>query len=139
MNPTYSFDLSQFDFESIHAWLSGTYWSPGISRKKVEQGFCASTLCIGAFHEKKQVGVARCISDTTRFGYIADVYVEDGSRKQGIARQMVKLLMEHQLVQEVESWYLLTNDAHGVYAALGYKPSEHPERLMVCRTGKPSV
>ena len=131
MNPTYSFDLSKFDFETIESWLSATYWSPGISRKKIEKGFCGSTVCVGAFDGARQIGVARCVSDTTRFAYVADVYVEESSRKQGVARQMVKLMMEHRLLKEVEKWYLLTQDAHGVYAGLGYKPFEHPGHLMV--------
>ena len=127
----FSFDLAAFDFASIKHWLASTYWSPGISRERVEKGFRASTLCIGAFVGGRQIAVARCVSDTTRFAYVADVFVDEAFRKQGIAKAMVKRLMEHPLVSDCDKWYLHTVDAHGVYAELGYKLFPHPERVMV--------
>ena len=131
MSRTYSFVLSDFDFEAIQRWLTATYWSPGISRERVEKGFRASTLCIGAFDQGRQIAVARCVSDTTRFAYIADVYVDEAFRGQGIAREMVARLMAHPLTADTDKWYLHTVDAHQVYAGLGFKLFPHPERVMV--------
>ncbi len=102
MIPDFTFDLAAMDFAAIQRWLASTYWSPGISLDRVEKGFRASTLCIGAFAEGRQIGVARCVSDTTRFAYVADVYVDEAFRKQGIAKTMVKRLMEHPLVADTE-------------------------------------
>ena len=133
MSLSFIFDLAQFDFAQVHQWLAATYWSPGISREKVEKGFRASTLCVAAFAEDHMAGVARCISDTTRFAYVADVYVAAEYRKRGIAREMVRRLMEHPKLKNVESWYLLTEDAQGVYTGLGFKQFPYPERFMVCR------
>jgi GNAT superfamily N-acetyltransferase len=131
MSRNYAFDLSAFDFGAIQGWLAATYWSPGISRERVEKGFRASTLCIGAFEQGRQIAVARCVSDTTRFAYIADVYVTEAFRKKGIAKEMVRRLMEHPLVADTEKWYLHTVDAHPVYEGLGFKLFPHPERVMV--------
>lgn len=131
MSLTYSLNLQDFDFVVIQRWLSGTYWSPGISCARVEKGFRASTLCIGAFEQGRQVGVARCVSDTTRFAYIADVYVDEAFRGKGIAREMVKRLIEHPLVADTDKFYLHTVDAHRVYERLGFKLFPHPERVMV--------
>ena len=97
----------------------------------MEKGFRASTLCIGVFEEERQIAVARCVSDTTRFAYIADVFVDDAFRKQGIAKKMVQELMAHPLVSDTEKWYLHTLDAQHVYADLGYKLFPHPERVMM--------
>ena len=62
----FDFDFGKLDFELIHRWLSHTYWSPGISRARVEKGFAHSTLCVGAYCDGQLVGVARVVSDTTR-------------------------------------------------------------------------
>ncbi|HWB58735.1 MAG TPA: GNAT family N-acetyltransferase [Chthoniobacteraceae bacterium] len=132
---SYSFELSEFDFDAIRRWLSGTYWSPGISRERVEKGFRASALCIGAFEDGRQVGVARCVSDTTRFAYIADVFVDEACRGRGIAKEMVKRLIEHPLVADTDKFYLHTVDAHRVYEGLGFKLFSHPERVMVREKG----
>jgi N-acetylglutamate synthase-like GNAT family acetyltransferase len=136
MTLTYDFDLARFDFAAIHAWMASTYWSEGISRERVERGFRASALCVGAFQEGKQVGVARCVSDTTRFAYVADVFVDEAYRRQGIARQMVREMMAHPLLSDVDSWYLITQDAQGVYAEIGFTPITNPERFMVYRNKK---
>src|SRR5205085_1313949 len=136
MSITYDFDLTRFDFAAVHAWLAATYWSPGIAREKVEKGFRSSTLCIGAYLDGKQIGAARCISDLTRFAYVSDVYVDDAHRKKGIAREMVKRMMDHPLLAEADNWYLITLDAQPVYAAIGYNLFEYPERFMVHRRNK---
>lgn len=133
---TYSFDPAKLDFATIHGWLTGTYWSPGISRERVEKGFRASTLVIGCYTaDGRQIGVGRCISDTTRFAYFADVFVSDEFRGQGIARSMIGRFLQHPLLEGVEVQYLFTQDAHGVYAPLGFGSHPHPERLMYrCKT-----
>ena len=131
-------DFARQDFERIHRWLSGTYWSPGISRERVEQGARNSTVVVGVFAASgEQAAFARAVSDTTRFGYIADVYVDDAHRKKGLARFMVQYLMNHPRVSEVSSWYLHTLDAQSVYAGLGFKVYEYPDRFMVWRRSKP--
>ena len=130
---SYSFDREEFDFGQVHQWLSHSYWSPGIGRERVEKGFVNSTLCVGAFRDGKQVGVARVVSDTTRFAYIADVYVDEAFRKLGIGREMVRQLMGHPLLRDTTMWCLLTLDAHGVYESLGFQKTTQPDRFMIWR------
>jgi hypothetical protein len=36
----------------------------------------------------------------------------------------------------VDSWYLITQDAQGVYAEIGFTPITNPERFMVYRNKK---
>jgi predicted GNAT family acetyltransferase len=132
----YSFDINAFDFETVHQWLSTTYWSAGITKERIIQGFQNTSIVIGAFSEGHQVGVARCITDTTRFAYIADVFVSPEHRGKGIARQMVKALLSHPKAADADRAILFTQDAHGVYQSLGFGPHEHPEHLMVRRKPK---
>lgn len=126
----YSFALSDMDFPRIQSWLASTYWSPEISLERVTRGFTASTLVIGAFHGAKQIGVARALSDTTRFAYLADVFVESEYRGKGIGREMTRRLIEHSLLSDVDCCYLLTDNAHGVYEPLGFKIPETAGKLM---------
>ncbi|HRE04357.1 MAG TPA: GNAT family N-acetyltransferase [Opitutaceae bacterium] len=133
MTLRYTHALEEFDFTTIHHWLSHTYWSPGISRERVERGFRRSTVVVGCFSGERQIGVARCTSDTTRFAYIADVYVDEAFRGQGVARQMVRQLLSHPEIAEVDNTYLLTQDAQLVYRPLGFDRYPHPERFMVRR------
>ncbi len=132
----YSHDLGSLDFKCIHSWLATTYWSPGISLERVEKGFRASTVVVGAFSSGLQVGAGRALSDTTRFAYIADVFVDAEFRGRGIARQMTQMLLDHPLIAEADYCYLLTNDAQGVYKALGFEVPEIQGKLM--RRPRPS-
>lgn len=132
MTFSYSFNLADFDFATIHGWLANTYWSPGISYERAEKGFRNSTLCIGAFFEGKQVGAARVVSDTTRFAYLADVFVDENFRGRGIAREMIRQLMNHFDLKDVSKWCLQTRDAHPVYEPLGYEITRNPEHFMIC-------
>lgn len=134
----YSFDLGEFDFPRIHRWLASTYWSPDIPAARVEKGFRASSLAIGAFVNGTQVGVARALTDTTRFGYIADVFVDPECRGRGIARTMARQLIEHPLMADIDACYLITRDAHPVYAGLGFEIADVQGRMMVRRRSRPA-
>jgi GNAT superfamily N-acetyltransferase len=116
--------FARHDFTTVHRWLSETYWwqSPSLPREKLERGARHSALTIGVYHGNQQVGFARVVSDTIRFGWIADVYVAPAHRKQGLARAMVRFALDHPQLKEVNKWLLATKDAHGVYAALGFTP-----------------
>ncbi len=114
--------FQRIDFAAVHAWLSATYWSPGISRQRVEQGARNSAVVIGAYLEGKQVGFARVVSDTTRFAYLSDVIVDEQHKGKGIGRAMVRFVLGHPALAGVEKWFLRTEDAHGVYEPLGFRP-----------------
>ncbi len=126
----YSDRHADLDFTAIHGWLTTTYWTPDISREVVEQGFINSRLVLGAFVGERQVGVARALTDTTRFGYVLDVFVAEAFRGRGIGRTMVQRLVEHPDVVLVKRWLLATRDAHEVYRPLGFAALVHPERWM---------
>jgi ribosomal protein S18 acetylase RimI-like enzyme len=136
IKPIYTFDVSRFDFAVIHEWLSQTYWSPGIERERVEKGFRNSSVVVGAFIGSNQIGAGRCISDTTRFAYIADIFVHPSFRHQGIARKMVEELLNHPSVADVTACFLFTKDAHDVYYKQGFEIYPMPERLMMRKNAK---
>jgi ribosomal protein S18 acetylase RimI-like enzyme len=123
-----SFDGFQLDV--CQRWLAGSYWSPGITLADVEHGFRNSTLVVGAYAGSEQVGCARVVSDRTRFAFIMDVIVDDAHRRRGLGRAMVRFLLEHPELSLVYRVALVTNDAHGVYAGVGFGPLARPERWM---------
>jgi GNAT superfamily N-acetyltransferase len=122
-------DLSRVDFAVVHPWLTESYWSPGISREKVEQAARYSALVICALHNRQQVGYCRVVSDRTRFAWLADVFVHPDHRRRGLARAIVRFALDHPNLRDVSKWLLGTKDAHGVYAALGFA-TPPSERLM---------
>lgn len=127
---TLSDDKARLDVALVHGWLASSYWSPGIDRALVERAI-AGAHCLGAYApDGTQVGFARAITDHATFAWIADVWVDEGSRGQGIGRRMVGWFLDHPDFAGLRRIGLVTADAHGVYAALGFHPLLRPDRYM---------
>lgn len=124
-----STDATRLDFGAIHAYLTRSYWSPGISRALVERA-AAHSLCFGLYHAGEQVGYARVVSDRTTFAYLCDVYVLENHRGQGLSKWLMRTIQAHPELQHLRRFMLATRDAHGLYATFQFTPLAHPERLM---------
>ncbi|GAO80669.1 MULTISPECIES: GNAT family N-acetyltransferase [unclassified Sphingopyxis] len=126
MSETYrlSFDRSDMQLGAIHAFLTKSYWAENIAPATVERAIEGS-LCVGVFAPGgDQVGFARVVTDRATFAYLADVYVLDAHRGNGLAARMVTALHDHPDLQGLRRWMLATSDAHGLYAALGWTAIE---------------
>ena len=122
-------DQTRFDMEGIHGFLAQSYWSPGIPRSVVERAI-ANSLCFAIFHENKQIGFARVITDKATFAFLADVYVLPEHRGKGLSKALMKEVMEHPDLQGLRRILLGTRDAHTLYEKFGFKPLAAPDRMM---------
>ena len=122
-------DFTRLQFDRVHAWLETSDWSPGIGRALVEKA-AAGSQCLGAYWNGQQVGYARAITDRATFAWIADVWVEESGRGQGLGRRMVRWFLHHPDYAGLRRIALVTADAHGVYAGLGFHLLLRPERYM---------
>lgn len=116
-----SLDPDRIQLDVVHEWLRSGYWSPGVRRDVVERAF-ANSHVVGAYSHGRQVGVARAVTDGATFGWLCDVFVDEGARGQGIATAMVKALVEDPRLQTLRRWCLGTRDAHAVYRPFGFEP-----------------
>ncbi len=122
-------DGGRLQLDRIHGWLAGSYWSPGIARDLVERAI-AGSHCLGAYDGDVQVGFARAITDHATFAWIADVWVDESVRGQGLGRRMVGWFVDHPRFAGIRRIGLVTADAHGVYEALGFHALLRPDRYM---------
>ena len=127
--------LARQDFDRVFGWLRTTYWweKGGLTREKVERGARHSALVLGAYLNQEQIAYVRIVSDTIRFAWVADVFVDAAHRKKGLARALVRFALDHPRLKDVCVWFLGTRDAHGVYAPLGFAPVTEQEGYMVLR------
>ena len=122
-------DRARLQFDRVHAWLASSYWSLGIDRATVERA-AAGSHCLGAYRDGEQVGYARAISDRATFAWIADVWIDKPARGQGLGRRMVRWFLDHPDYAGIRRFALVTLDAHGVYADLGFHPPIRPQNYM---------
>lgn len=122
-------DATLLQVERIHGWLASSYWSPGIARATIEKAI-AGSHCLGAYAGGDQVGFARMITDHATFAWLADVWVDERVRGRGIGRRMVQWFLDHPDFTDLRRIALVTMDAHGVYATLGFQAPVRPDRFM---------
>ncbi|WEK20832.1 MAG: GNAT family N-acetyltransferase [Candidatus Pedobacter colombiensis] len=126
----FSDDKLKLDPIAIHHYLSTqSYWAKDIPMQIVKTSI-ENSLCFGIYKETKQIGFARWITDKATFAYLADVYVEEAYRGQGLSKKLMSFMLFHKDLQGLRRYMLGTLDAHGLYAQFGFKAIEHPERLM---------
>jgi len=123
-------DSGRIDFCRVHEWLTAAYWSPGVTREKVERAAKGSASVIGVYQGDAQVAYCRVVSDQATFAWLCDVFVDENFRKKGIAKAMVKFALNLPYSSEIRKWVLATRDAHAVYEECGFTPLEYPDRWM---------
>jgi GNAT superfamily N-acetyltransferase len=125
-----STDPARLDLEAVHAYLTRSYWSPGIPREVVDRA-AANSLCFGLHHAGEgQVGFARVVTDRATFAYLCDVYVLEGHRGHGLSKWLMTAIVGHPELQGLRRFMLGTKDAHGLYAQYGFTPLANPARMM---------
>lgn len=125
-----SADPAAIALDAVHAYLTRSYWSPGIPRDVVRRAI-AGSVCCGLFHARDgQVGFARAVTDRATFGYLADVYVLEAHRGLGLGAWLVETLLARPELQGLRRMMLATRDAHPLYARFGFTPLAAPDRIM---------
>ncbi|TDE14137.1 N-acetyltransferase [Jiangella asiatica] len=124
-------DQSRLDIDVIADFLSTAYWSAHRPRETIERAI-ARSMGVGLYGaDGAQVGFARVVTDATTFAYLADVFVVPEHRGHGLARVLVRAVLQHPELAGVERWMLATADAHGVYEPLGFAAIDDPDRFMI--------
>jgi GNAT superfamily N-acetyltransferase len=119
----------RLDLARVHGWITGSYWAPGIERALLDRAIVGSHP-LGAYQNGVQVGFARAITDHATFAWLADVWVAEECRGQGLGQRMVRWFVEHPQFAGIRRFGLVTADAHGVYTKLGFSALHRPDRYM---------
>jgi GNAT superfamily N-acetyltransferase len=126
----FSTNKEKLDITFIHHYLSvESYWAKNIPLEIVTKAIEGS-LCFGIYEGNKQIGFARIVTDYATFGYLADVFVDENHRGRGLSKELMKFIMEQDVVKKLRRFMLATLDAHGLYAQFGFKKLDGDKRLM---------
>jgi N-acetylglutamate synthase-like GNAT family acetyltransferase len=124
-----STDPTRLDVTVIHAFLTQSYWSPGIARAVVERAI-KNSLCFGLYRQAEQVGFARVVTDKATFAYLADVFILEAHRGRSLPKWLMQVVKEHPDLQGLRRFMLGTKDAHGLYSQFEFGELAHPSRMM---------
>jgi GNAT superfamily N-acetyltransferase len=121
-----SSDAARLNLVWIHDYLANeSYWAKGIPYP-VFQRSVENSLCFGVYQQTTQVGFGRVLSDFATFSFLADVFIAQNHRGQGLGKWLVKCILAYPELQGLRRWMLLTKDAHGLYEQYGFVPVRRP-------------
>jgi GNAT superfamily N-acetyltransferase len=126
-----STDPARLDVALIHRWLTEeSYWAKGVPREVVARSI-AHSLNFAAFDGKgAQVAFARVVTDKATFAYLADVFVLEDHRGNGLSKRLMETILAHPELQGLRRWMLATRDAHSLYEKFGFTPPKVAGRVM---------
>ena len=128
-NFTISTDPARLDTDAIADMLTRAYWAKGRPRERTERAI-ANSLVFGVYDGKKQIGLARVVSDYAIFAYLCDVFIHEDYRAHGLGKWLMETIMSHPDLQGLRRWTLATRDAHGLYRQFGWNALQNPEKWM---------
>ncbi len=118
-------DPARIDVDEVHRYLSNeSYWARGRARTEVERLVRAASRVVGLYRDGRQVGFCRAVSDGASFAYLADVYVLPEFCGRGLGVELAREMVENGPYAD-RKWLLHTEDAHGLYAKLGFAPPNY--------------
>jgi len=112
------------DLDVVWQFLSTeAYWGRWRTREIVEQQVRSAWRVIGAYEQSsgEQVGFARALSDGCSTAYLADVFVLQAHRGNGLGVRLVRAMIDEGPGARFR-WMLHTRDAEGMYARFGFAP-----------------
>ena len=125
-----STEQSRLDLKVIHDFLTNSsYWATGRSLETVRRSV-ENSLAFGLYENERQIGFARVVTDYATFAWVADVFVLDEFRGQGLGTWLVEVMISHPQLQGFRRWTLATKDAHEIYRKFGFSELKRPERWM---------
>ena len=128
-------DQSRLDLDLVERWLAvESYWAAGRPREQIERSL-AHSVAYGIYTDQGgQIGLLRVVTDHATFAWLCDVFIDPRFRGRGLARWAVAHIRDELHAQGVYRIILATQDAHGVYAKVGFTALAEPERMMALIT-----
>ena len=128
---TVSTDPTLLDIDVIHGYLSRSYWASERQREVVQRSI-ENSLNFGVYHEGKQVGFARVVTDHATVYWLADVFILEEYRGRDLGKFLIESVTGHPELFGLLG-LLATRDAQGLYVKYGFSCPSNPNRLMWTR------
>lgn len=121
-----STDKSLLDLKVIHNLFTASYWAKNVSYTIVEKAI-EESLCFGVYHQHKQIGFARVITDFATIAYISDVFILDEYKERKLLDWLMMCILSHPELQTPKRWFLASKE--GLYAQCTFTPLNTPPHV----------
>jgi GNAT superfamily N-acetyltransferase len=129
-----STDKTRLDPSLVYEYLSrSSYWAEGRPLDVVQRSI-ENSLCFGLYAGRQQVGFARVVTDYATFAWLCDVFVLESHQGRGLGKWLIRTVVAHPELQNLDIFVLATRDAHELYRHYGgFDGLPMPSKWMVRR------
>ncbi|MGE5403810.1 MAG: GNAT family N-acetyltransferase [Candidatus Saccharibacteria bacterium] len=123
-----SSDKSVLSLDVISGFLATSYWAKNrplpVIQKSIE-----NSNCFGVYHNDRQVGFARVITDYATVFYLSDVFIIPEYQGRGLGKWLVGSIVNDERFAGLAG-VLGTRGAEGLYEKFGYRVPPQPTVFM---------
>lgn len=128
---TFSADKKKIDLDYLYNLLCiPSRYSTGLPPERFPL-VIENSMCFSAFYQGKQIGFSRVICDRSEFASLWDVFIDDEHRGKGVGQALLKYLFAHPQLRGTFRWFLMTEDAHGLYQKFDFKTEIYNPYIMM--------
>ena len=132
----FTVDKQKLDLEYLyHLLCVPSRYSTGLPPERFPI-IIENSLCFSVFYQGKQIGFSRVITDYSEFASLWDVFIDEPHRRKGVGQALLKYIFAHPQLVGIFRWFLMTEDAHGLYQKFNFKTEIYnPYIMMKVNTG----
>jgi len=128
---TFSADKKKLDLEYLYQLLCvPSRYSTGLPPERFPL-VIENSVCFGVYYQGKQIGFSRVITDKSEFASLWDVFIDEPHRGKGVGQALLKYIFEHTELKGIFRWFLMTEDAHGLYQKFDFKTEVYNPYIMM--------
>ncbi|MCM3791293.1 GNAT family N-acetyltransferase [Domibacillus indicus] len=120
-------EISLMNLDTVSYLLSSTYWAAKRTKETIETSI-HNSISFGVYHNNKQIGFARVVTDKAVFSWVLDVVIDERYRKNGLGQWLMECILEHPEIKNTK-FALATSDAHGFYKKFNFKENQCMTRV----------
>jgi ribosomal protein S18 acetylase RimI-like enzyme len=114
-----STDRSRIDPDAVLALLHTTFWASSMRRDVLVRAI-ANSVSFVLTDDNTLVGFGRAVTDLATYAYWTDVVIAPSHRGRGLGRWLSECMLAHPELQGLRRVALLTREAAGLYARIGF-------------------
>jgi len=114
-------DRKKVQIDDVKSLLKQSYWARDRDIESIRISI-NNSICFSLFHNKKQVGFGRVVTDFASVAYISDVIIDSEHRSEGLGKWLVDTIVNDSRWKN-KFQVLVTDDAHSLYEKFGFSSS----------------